>query len=454
MLNETEQPGRFVLPPLRLERLETSLSEARYMVTLVGRGKRFMIAPMLADILIQLQEGRGLEEAARELSRRWQQEVSPEVLGQVIEQQMLPRGLAYRAGDAVPDRPNAAQVAAAHKLPLGRRLVEGQFYWRLLKKKRVEKVCAPLAVFYEPLSVLLALVLVAVTRWLLYSTTDRHFVRQLVLDFSPGEYIISLALLLAVVLFHEFGHAAAQLRYGLGAGGIGFQLYHYLPAFFANVSASWRLKPRQRMVVDLGGIYFQTVAGSVLYLLFLQTQYLPFLTTVIVADLLSVVTLNPFLRFDGYWLLSDALAVPNLHEQSRRMLTHYWRRLTRREAGPSPLPLRHARGAAVAAYAAARYCFWALLLGVILLQGERVLAGAWATFAQLFSLGLEGWQTRDALLIAASATRAVLFGLLCLALLTLAMSLCRQLWGAARRLLGRARPGRGPQETVPTAAGG
>jgi len=454
MLNETELPGRFVLPPLRLERMETSLSEARYMVTLVGRGKRFMIAPMLADILVQLQAGKGLDEAARELGRRWQQDVTPEMLGQVIEQQMLPRGMAYRAGDAIPDRPNAAQVAAANKLPLRRRLIEGQFYWRLLKKKWVEKICSPLAVFYEPLSVLLALALMAATRWLLYSTTDRHFVRQLVLEFSPAEYLASLGLLLAVVLFHEFGHAAAQLRYGLPAGGIGFQLYHYLPAFFANVSASWRLKPRQRMVVDLGGIYFQTLAGSLLYLLYLKTQYLPLLTTVLVADILSVVTLNPFLRFDGYWLLADALAVPNLHQQSRRMLAHYWRRLTRRGEGPSPLPLSRARGAAVAAYAVARYCFWALLLGLILVNGERVLAGAAATFAQFFSLGLKGWQTRDALLITASAIRAALFGLLCLGLLTLALSFCRQLYGTARALGGRWRPRPGATQTRPTEARG
>src|SRR5919107_406381 len=188
MPNQTDPPRDFALPPLRLERIETSLKEARYMVTLVGRNKRFMIAPMLADVVTQLQQGKGLDEAARELSRQWEKEVSPDVLAAVIEQQMLPRGMAYRAGEAIPDRPNASAVAGSNKKPLRRRLVEGQFYWRLIKKDKVAKLCSPLTVFYEPLSVVMAFLLVAATRWLMYSTTDRHFMRQLMLDFSPSEY--------------------------------------------------------------------------------------------------------------------------------------------------------------------------------------------------------------------------------------------------------------------------
>jgi putative peptide zinc metalloprotease protein len=450
MPNQTDPPRDFALPPLRLERIETSLKEARYMVTLVGRNKRFMIAPMLADVVTQLQQGKGLDEAARELSRQWEKEVSPDVLAAVIEQQMLPRGMAYRAGEAIPDRPNASAVAGSNKKPLRRRLVEGQFYWRLIKKDKVAKLCSPLTVFYEPLSVVMAFLLVAATRWLMYSTTDRHFMRQLMLDFSPSEYLVSLALLLAVVLFHEFGHAAAQLRYGLTAGGVGFQLYHYLPAFFANVSASWRLKPRQRMVVDAGGIYFQSIAGSALYLLYLWTHYLPLLTTVMVADILSLVTLNPFLRFDGYWLAADALAVPNLNQQSLRMLAYYWRRLTGRGAGPSPLPIGRARGLAVAGYAVARHAFWLFLLAAILLRAERVAAGASATFAQFFSLALKGWRTGDALLITASAIRALFFSLLCLAVLTLAVSFWQRAYGAARALFKRAPRRRGPAEPLPT----
>src|ERR1700755_1598792 len=99
----------FELPPLRLERLQSALSETRYMGTLVGQGKRLMGAPKPAAIIVQLKRGSSLDAAARELSLKWGQEVDAGLLRLIIEQQMLPRGIAYQAGQA----PVSAAAAAA-----------------------------------------------------------------------------------------------------------------------------------------------------------------------------------------------------------------------------------------------------------------------------------------------------------------------------------------------------
>jgi len=407
----------FELPPLQLQRFETALTEPRFMVTLLGQGKRFMISPKLADVILELQQKRSPEEAAQNLSLLWQQEVSPEILRHIIEQQALPRGLVYRAGQAPPAKLSIGEFRRRNQKPWYERLVTGTFRWRLISPSLVGKISSPLTIFYSPFSVVLATLLVVATRWSLYSNVDRHFVRQLLLEFTPTEYLLSLGLLISVILIHEFGHASAQVLFGLSAGGIGFQLYHYIPAFFANVDASWRLKPSQRMVVDIGGIYFQSIAASVLFLIYLQTQSLPVLSAVLASDVLSIVALNPFLRFDGYWLVADALAVPNLHRLSKKLWAQIVLRLRGREIQASQAaPLSRMRTILVLLYGLLRTSFWLLLVTFFISSTPTLFLSIGKILSRLVLLELEGLRTGNPPLIVASLIRLGLFTLTALAL--------------------------------------
>src|SRR5439155_18586042 len=118
---------------------------------------------------------------------------------------MVGAGLAYPTGKvpaALLQSPKqlAAQIALAAKRPLYEKLLTGHFRWRLMKRGLVEKICSPLVFAYEPLSLLAALVMIVATRWMLYSTIDRHFLRQVITQFDPGEYLASLAILIVVIL--------------------------------------------------------------------------------------------------------------------------------------------------------------------------------------------------------------------------------------------------------------
>jgi putative peptide zinc metalloprotease protein len=429
----------FILPQLKLDRIETALTEPRYMVTLVGQGRRLMIAPKLADLIVQLQQEKSLEEAAAALSELWGKEVDAGSLRLVIEQQMVRQGLAYAARhDAPAQAADLRRRAETPKRPLRERLLKGHFSRRLLKGKHVGKICAPLTILYEPLSVLLSLVLIVATRWVFYSTMDRHFIQQTLTQFNAAEYLTNIALLLVVILIHEFGHASAQLRFGVPTGGIGFQLYYYIPAFYTNVSASWSLKPRRRVVVDVGGIYFQSIAASVLCLVYLQTGSLAFLTAAVASDMLCLVSVNPFLRFDGYWLLSDTLAVPNLQKHSLEALKHCWRRLTRRPAASGAPPLSRWRMAALAVYAVLQNCFWVVLVFLIGLKARMIITTSAATISKFASRALEGVRAADAQLILASVLQLLLFVLLLMTVSLLVGKLIGKLYGFGRGMLARA----------------
>jgi putative peptide zinc metalloprotease protein len=140
------------------------------------------------------------------------------------------------------------------------------------------------------------------------------------------------------LLVHELGHAAACLRYGAAPSAIGVGFYIAFPILYSDVSAAWSLSRRQRAVVDLGGIYLQSAVGALYLLLHLVTGWAPF--QVAVAGIVSTVVLsmNPLLRFDGYWVVSDLLGIANLHAEGRRALRHVWDRLRRRSPPALPWP--------------------------------------------------------------------------------------------------------------------
>lgn len=142
-----------------------------------------------------------------------------------------------------------------------------------------------------------------------------------------SESVQMYVLMLASFMFHEFGHAAASRRYGAKPAEIGFGLYLIFPVFYCNVTDTWRLPRRQRIVVSLGGVYFQLIASAILVPFALLTES-RMLSLVIAGNLFAIlITLNPFLRFDGYWVYSDFFSIPNLRKRADETSTAVLRQL-------------------------------------------------------------------------------------------------------------------------------
>lgn len=129
------------------------------------------------------------------------------------------------------------------------------------------------------------------------------------------------------VLIHELGHSAACCRFGCKAGPIGFAFYWTIPILYSDTTDSWSLPRQHRMIVDLAGMYFHLVCGTLCIVSALICAS-PVLDIIAHSVLLStIVNLNPFLRFDGYWLISDFTGIPNLRSTTAEYLRYRWRRL-------------------------------------------------------------------------------------------------------------------------------
>lgn len=115
---------------------------------------------------------------------------------------------------------------------------------------------------------------------------------------------------------HEFGHASAIRNYGLKPGTIGFGFYLLSPVFFADVTMCWRLKPTKRIIVNIAGMYFQILLSVILAIIYFLTFNKWFLITSMLNSISIIPNINPFIRYDGYWILSDLLGLPNLKDKS------------------------------------------------------------------------------------------------------------------------------------------
>jgi putative peptide zinc metalloprotease protein len=164
---------------------------------------------------------------------------------------------------------------------------------------------------------------------------------------------------------HEFGHASAAARYGCKRMTIGWGIYIIYPVLWTNVSEAWKLPRRQRALVDIGGVYFESLFLLLMLALYLETGQALFLFAFIFIDLSIVMTLNPFLRMDGYWLISDLFGIVNLRQQQLDWIQEIGWKLFARGACPIRSNLTNRAKVALGIYSISGLVFFAYLLLVI-----------------------------------------------------------------------------------------
>lgn len=146
--------------------------------------------------------------------------------------------------------------------------------------------------------------------------------------------------ILSSSFFHELGHASACKHFGVRHGGIGFGLYLTFPVLYTDVSEVWKLNRIQRCMVNIAGVYFQSYSLIVLLVAFLLTGSDILRYLILIMNLGFLMTLNPFFKFDGYWIASDLLGVPNLRTRSLELISYYYKRIRKHSITKTPYLLQ------------------------------------------------------------------------------------------------------------------
>jgi len=128
----------------------------------------------------------------------------------------------------------------------------------------------------------------------------------------PGLFLLVFVLAIVSAALHELGHAAAARYAGATPGGMGMGLYLVWPAFYTDVTDAYRLPRRDRLRVDLAGLYFNAAVAVLTMAVWLAVHVDALLLLVALQVLQMVKQLSPVIRADGYHILADATGVPDL----------------------------------------------------------------------------------------------------------------------------------------------
>jgi len=151
---------------------------------------------------------------------------------------------------------------------------------------------------------------------------------------APDNLVLLYLSIILIKICHEFGHAFACKRFGRlsGTGGqvhvMGVMFLVFIPLPYVDASSAWVFRKKwHRAVVGMAGVIVELAGAAVAAIIWANTStgtlHIIAYNVMFVASISTLVfNANPLLRFDGYYVLSDLLEIPNLSHRSRNYI-HY-----------------------------------------------------------------------------------------------------------------------------------
>lgn len=158
-----------------------------------------------------------------------------------------------------------------------------------------------------------------------------------------GLLYTAIALSVAKVI-HELGHAYAAKRYGVRVPAMGVAFMIMAPYLYTDTGETWKLVDRRKQMIiasaGMGAELALAVFATLLWAISPEGAVKSVLFVLATSTWLMTLAINasPFMRFDGYFVLSDYLDFPNLHERGT-VCARWWLRTTvfgLRELLPEP----------------------------------------------------------------------------------------------------------------------
>lgn len=368
-----------------------------------GDGQVVQLTRLLHLVLEAVDGRRSHAEIAERVSGPFGQVVSADNVRVLVDKQLRPLGLVAHHDGRQPQLHRSNPLLAL------------RFKYAVTDPVRTRRMTAPFARLFNPLLALVVLAaFVAVCWWVflrkgLASATHEAFER-------PALLLLVVAVTILSAGFHEFGHAAAARRGGATPGVMGAGVYLVWPAFFTDVTDSYRLGRGGRLRTDLGGLYFNAIVAVLITGLWWVTGYDALLLVVATQILQMLHQLTPLVRFDGYHVLADLTGVPDLFHRIKPTLL-----------GLLPWRWRHPETQVLKPWARAVVTGWVLLVVPVLLFSlltmvvtlPRLVGTAYVSMLEQSAMLGRAWHEADLVEAAARAVAvvAVVFPVLAIALI-------------------------------------
>ena len=261
-------------------------------------GQIIQMSPLLYAVISQIDGVRDSAAIAGLVSADLGRALSADQVRFLLSAKLLPLGIVAAEGaPAVAPRANPLLALRARCTLLPERVANA-----------AGTLLRPL--FRWPLVVAVVASVLALDYWIFAVHGLTQGLHQVLRD--PAGLLVVVGLSVVSALFHECGHASGCRCGGARTGVIGFGIYLVWPSFFTNVTDSYRLSRAGRLRTDLGGLYFNLIFMLVLAGVYAATSDELLLLVIAVTHLEMLEQLLPFARYDGYFILSDLVGIPDL----------------------------------------------------------------------------------------------------------------------------------------------
>jgi putative peptide zinc metalloprotease protein len=141
---------------------------------------------------------------------------------------------------------------------------------------------------------------------------------------DPKNWLWLWAVFVLIKLIHELGHAFSCRRFGGECHELGIMFLVFIPTPYVDASSAWSFPNRwHRVFVGAGGMIVELFVAAVLSMIWLSIGDKSSLPAVLCYNAMLIASVstvmfnaNPLLRYDGYYILSDFLEIPNFRQKS------------------------------------------------------------------------------------------------------------------------------------------
>ncbi len=138
-------------------------------------------------------------------------------------------------------------------------------------------------------------------------------------------------LLFGLGFIHESAHGLTCKHYGGEVHNMGLMFLYLTPAFFVDVTETWVSATKiQRLATIIAGIWVEMVVCGLAMIVWANTQPsavvhdLAYKVILITGLAVIVMNLNPLLKLDGYYFLTELIGIPDLKERSTSFISAWF----------------------------------------------------------------------------------------------------------------------------------
>lgn len=233
-------------------------------------------------------------------------------------------------------------------------------------------------IFSAPMLALFALIML-VAGYVFFLNAERAFDQTKSL-LEPANLLLLFTATFVTHIFHEMAHAALCRHYGGSVRSMGLMFLIFTPLPYADVTSSWLFRNRwHRAAVGAAGMASDMVICALATLWWAHSP--PGLSNALALNVMFttiiytfVFNLNPLMRFDGYYILSDLVGIPNLHQASKAQFDSWWRKRLLSEPEKPEMAVSPRRKLFLIAFFITSFTYrTAVSLGIVLFLADQYL---------------------------------------------------------------------------------